>query len=129
MIPDCNNERLTFSIISVAVSDATHRTLITANQLGAVEQIGPPAFSPDGSRIAFSAWSGDGMDSNVFVMDPDGRNLVQLVAGSFPQWSPDGEWLLFSKPHADLFLDLDTWIIGADGKNLRHIGVFAGGAW
>jgi Tol biopolymer transport system component len=129
MIPHCNNDRLTFSIVSVAVADGSQRTLVAADQIGGVEQIGQPMVSPDGRRIAFSAWSGDGTDSNVFVMDPDGGNLVQLVAGSFPQWSPDGEWLLFSRAHADQFLDFDTWIIGVNGGEPRYLGAYSGATW
>jgi Tol biopolymer transport system component len=129
MIPHCNNDRLTFSIVLVAVADGNQRTLVTANQLGGVEQIGQPRVSPDGRRIAFSAWSGDGTDSNVFVMDPDGNNLVQLVAGSFPQWSPDGDWLLFSRPQADQFFGLDTWIIGVNGREPRYLGAYSGATW
>jgi Tol biopolymer transport system component len=129
MIPHCNNDRLTFSIVSVAVADGSQRTLVAADQIGGVEQIGQPMVSPDGRRIAFSAWSGDGTDSNVFVMDPDGGNLVQLVAGSFPQWSPDGEWLLFSRAHEDQFLDFDTWIIGVNGGEPRYLGAYSGATW
>src|SRR5206468_9958831 len=129
MIPHCSNDHLGFSIVSVAVADGSQQTLVTADQIGAVEQIGQLMVCPDGRRVAFSAWSGDGTDSKLFVMDSDGSNLVQLVAGSMPEWSPDGEWLVFSIPNGNLSLDLDTWIVGADGSNLRHLGVFAGAAW
>jgi Tol biopolymer transport system component len=129
MIPHCNNDRLTFSIVSVAVADGSQRTLVAADQIGGVEQIGQPMVSPDGGRIAFSAWSGDGTDSKVFVMDPGGSNLVQLVAGSFPQWSPDGQWLLFSRPHADQFFDLDMWVIGVNGGEPRNVGNLSGATW
>jgi Tol biopolymer transport system component len=129
MVPHCNNDRLMVSIVSVVVADGSERTLLDADQIGGVEQIGQPLVSPDGRRIAFSAWSGDGTDSNVFLMDPDGNNLVQLVAGSFPQWSPDGEWLLFSRPHADQFFDVNTWIIAVNGGEPRYVGAYSGATW
>ena len=56
-----------------------------------------PAWSPDGSRIAFTR-SGGGT-SGVFIMDADGGNLVERVPlGSDPTWSPDGEWIAFACP-------------------------------
>lgn len=49
-----------------------------------------PAWSPDGSRIAFSS-GGD-----IYVVDADGTNLTHLVRNRYawgdedPAWSPDG---------------------------------------
>ncbi len=62
-----------------------------------------PAWSPDGTRIAFA--SGVGKDSNerranIFAMNADGSERVNLsaeVAGHHvePAWSPDGDKLAF----------------------------------
>ena len=52
-----------------------------------------PAWSPDGSRIAFTMFtSGTGA---IFVMDADGSNVIQRAAGVRPSWSPDGDWIAF----------------------------------
>jgi len=55
-----------------------------------------PAFSPDGSRIAFSTMR-RGNTSNLWIADADGGNLNQVTTegGRFPSWYPDGKQLAF----------------------------------
>jgi CubicO group peptidase (beta-lactamase class C family) len=67
---------------------------------GALAELRPgfaPRWSPDGKRIAFVGESHGSTD--IFVMDPDGRNIVQLTDDdafdTFPIWSPDGQTILF----------------------------------
>ena len=54
---------------------------------------GPPAWSPDGSKIAFN--SNRSGNWEIWAMDADGGNCVKLTAmkklNSLPRWSPDGE--------------------------------------
>jgi Tol biopolymer transport system component/DNA-binding winged helix-turn-helix (wHTH) protein len=56
------------------------------------------AFSPDGRRIAFAA-ERRGLGYQLWLMDPDGGNQLQLTsdaqAAYSPQWFPDGNRLLF----------------------------------
>ncbi len=53
-----------------------------------------PAWSPNGSRIAFNRVIGG--TTGIFVMDADGSNMVQrTTAGGGATWSPDGEWIAF----------------------------------
>ena len=62
-----------------------------------------PAWSPDGSRIAFlsNMERPDPTDlrCSIFTMDPDGSNVQrvtdELCGDQFPEWSPDGEWIIF----------------------------------
>ncbi|HLW61720.1 MAG TPA: S9 family peptidase [bacterium] len=60
-----------------------------------------PAWSPDGSRIAFSRARGGVADFNVcdiWVMDADGgdaRRVTENVGrATSPSWSPDGAWIV-----------------------------------
>lgn len=48
-----------------------------------------PAWSPDGSRIAFVR------QGEIHLMDADGTNVVRLRAGMQPAWSPDGTRIVF----------------------------------
>ena len=55
-------------------------------------------LSPDGRRVAYHLAAGAGY--HILTCDPDGGNraLVAKRAGHLyfgPQWSPDGEWLVF----------------------------------
>lgn len=57
-----------------------------------------PAWSPDGTRIAFvSDRTGNG---DIYIVDIDGGNLQQVTSNpgpdAFPAWSPDGTELLFT---------------------------------
>ena len=55
-----------------------------------------PKWSPDGAWLAFVADRGGNLD--LFVMDADGNNEVQLTQDeafdTFPIWSPDGDTIL-----------------------------------
>ncbi len=74
-----------------------------------------PAWSPDGSRIAFQAyWDGN---YHVWSVAGDGTGLRQHTHGPFdhrePHWSPDGDRIAFSSDRAGSY---DIWMLTvADG--------------
>jgi Tol biopolymer transport system component len=63
-----------------------------------------PAWSPDGSRIAFVGRVGvrGGNTFEICVMNADGTNLVQLTDNALFEgtmtWSPDGQKIIFQSP-------------------------------
>jgi Tol biopolymer transport system component len=60
--------------------------------------VGVPVWSPDGHAIAFVSSRGNqGLTFGVWLVDPDGSNLRNLVNPALgPAWSPDGRWLYYS---------------------------------
>jgi TolB protein len=77
----------------------------------------PPAWSPDGERIAFII-----DDTEIYVMDADGgnlRNLSNHPAGDFnPVWSPDGRQIAFTSMRG-AFPGL--YVIDVDGGTARLV--------
>ena len=82
-----------------------------------------PAFSPDGSRIAFgSSRSGEVFD--IWVANADGSNPVQLTNRlgrhqGMPLWSPDGRWIAFQSQGWDGAFDI--YVIDASGGRPRRL--------
>jgi Tol biopolymer transport system component len=69
-----------------------------------------PAWSPDGRRIAYVGF-GDGTNRDLFVVDVTTGKTKRVVTGPSdpwnPEWSPDGELLLY---HEWIKTDpLETW--------------------
>lgn len=62
-------------------------------------QYSTPRWSPDGKRIAVSAWL-EGGYRDILLLNADGSLRQRLTADRFldrdPTWSPDGKYLLFS---------------------------------
>lgn len=88
--------------------------------------------SPDRSKIAFSRFD------NIWVMNPDGGNKVQLTAysgqygASSATWSPDGNKIAFERYNYEDMTDWNIWVMNSDGSNKHRItsgGVCWDPAW
>ncbi|MHB1357558.1 MAG: DPP IV N-terminal domain-containing protein [Anaerolineae bacterium] len=67
-----------------------------------------PAWSPDGSKIAFSSGHADHADrtDDIYVMNSDGTGVISLTnnpnfADREPSWSPDGQRIVFTRVFTD----------------------------
>ena len=85
--------------IAVQPLDGSERVRLTNNGRDDIA----PAWSPDGSRIAFAApsWSPYGEDIRIFTIAPDGSDEREIVPATLAAqccalaWSPDGGRLAF----------------------------------
>lgn len=101
-----------------------------------------PAWSPDGKRIAFTAYLPSGswaektplpepcsgkryegasgpVKPTLFTMRPDGSDVVRIGEGMQPAWSPDGQRLAY----ADLLKEgsYEIFVADADGSNKQRL--------
>jgi Tol biopolymer transport system component len=78
-----------------------------------------PAWSPDGTKIAFSRFTGGRYQ--IFLMNPDGSAAAQLTRGqgaaSDAAWSPDGTRIAFTRCRGSC----DVYVINADGTGERRL--------
>jgi TolB protein len=80
-----------------------------------------PAWSPDGSAIAFSSKREGSFD--IYTMDADGEGTRRLTTSredeSHPSWAPDGDRLVFSMGTRSG----DLYLVNRDGTGLRPLVV------
>ena len=76
-----------------------------------------PTWSPDGERIAFISGR-NGIVSQLYVMDADGQNQMQLthdfVRKRLPSWSHDGKRIAYVGDNV-------IWVVDSDGENPRQL--------
>ncbi len=86
-----------------------------------------PAWSPDGTKIAFSSNRGGG-PMHIYTMDADGRNVKALTTGGLqcrvPAWSPDGKTIAFCRGNPNG--GANVCVAPADGGAVK---VLDGDAW
>jgi Tol biopolymer transport system component len=104
--------------VYVMNSDGSDRTRLTEGQSGF---LAAPSWSPDGSKIAFVSDREGNPD--IWVMDSDGTNLVNLTKNTAkdhsPAWSPDGEWIAFASVRDSLYWEL--YLMQPDGSNVQRL--------
>lgn len=114
------------SIFSVAAADGGDRRLVVAN---AAE----PAYSPDGSKLAYVRWDSQGPEG-VVVAQTDGSD-PQLISSSIPAppytdirpvlfWSPDGKAVAFE--HERSIGKVEIVVARADGSGERVVAARGG---
>jgi TolB protein len=73
--------------------DGTDLTQLT-NNTGADFQ---PAWSPDGTQIAFVRFASAGCSTEIWMMNADGGDPQVLACGEKPSWSPDGLQIAYTQ--------------------------------
>jgi Tol biopolymer transport system component len=116
--PGANSRIVPASVYVISVDGSGARTL--TNRALAFDA--HPAWSPDGTRIAFES-TVDGRRA-IWTMQADGQGLRRLTdaAGAAtetaPAWSPRGDRLAFA---SDRDGNSEIYVIGADGAGARRL--------
>ncbi len=89
-----------------------------------------PAWSPDSDRILFGGYDRDINRYDIFIMDPDGRNLERLTLKSGdnenPSWSPNGQMIVFQsnrKGTANIKTRAQVFYMMRDGSRQRKLAL------
>jgi TolB protein len=83
------------------------------------------SWSPDGSRLLFSAFQGP--NANLYVMNADGTKVRRLTRGpgvnAWGALSPDGRQIVFQSSRTGTD---DIYVMNVDGRNVRRLTRDAG---
>jgi TolB protein len=86
-----------------------------------------PAYSPDGSQIAYAGLGSAPGAGGIFIATADGTNPHQLTSpegGSGdlqPRFSPDGSRLAFTRMTNDPASPFEVWVVNTDGTDLHRL--------
>jgi len=76
------------------------------------------SYSGGNGKILFEARLVGEVDTEIFVMNPDGSDITRLTSNSVgdsdPCWSPDGSKILYSRGDAS---SSGIWVMNTDGSN------------
>lgn len=112
----------------VSLSEGMNIHLASADGSGTVQVtfweealVGPPVWSPDGSRIAFNAYHHFRTSPDVWVLRVDDNSVERLSHSGYdigPQWSHDSSEILF---HTGVYTVGDIHLMDADGTDQRNL--------
>src|SRR5213592_1872984 len=113
LTPGGNGSQLDIYVINADGTGETRLTTDTTNEA-------QPAWSPDGTKIAFVS-DRDG-NNEVYLMNADGTGVTRLTtnltADEQPAWSPDGTKIAFVSDRAG---DFAIFVMNADGSGVRQL--------
>ncbi|GAB4198644.1 MAG: hypothetical protein OHK0022_18240 [Roseiflexaceae bacterium] len=127
-----DGKRLTFApvvgdkrqIVDLSIDDGQRRVL-TSEPDGASN----PAWSPDGSRLAYQSTRPGPYNAPMVVANADGSNRREIgfgVIGQTMRWSRDGTQLAYV---TDVRTDRRVVVVNADGSGGSPIAVGGGATW
>jgi Tol biopolymer transport system component len=91
------------------------------------------SWKPDGTRLAFDSnrsdpdLGDDAAPNDVFTMNPDGTDVVQVTDfppvgfSGDPDWSPNGRWLTYESDLGDYPAKQGIYVSRPDGSHLHRV--------
>jgi Tol biopolymer transport system component len=100
-------------------ADGTNQRRLTDNDVNDYF----PAWSPDGTKIAYFSMGPGSRRQDIFVMNSDGTDVRQLTdtpsrVDEGPAWSPDGTQIVFQSDRDGNF---EIYVMNADGSDHRRL--------
>jgi len=89
-----------------------------------------PSYSPQSDKIIYrriirNANDSTKLNSEVFIMDANGANIKNLTNHpayeAYPEFSPDGNWILFSSNRNGKPGNYKIYIMDREGENLQQV--------
>ena len=84
----------------------------------------PPAWSPDGGKIAFTGFHPDGGNA-IYVASVDGTSVTPIahenIRTGYPAWSPDGRWIAYRSETEDRTVLRIVSPEGSDDRELTSV--------
>jgi dipeptidyl aminopeptidase/acylaminoacyl peptidase len=87
----------------------------------------PPAWSPDGTRIAYTSFDLDPQRVVIAIVPVDGGEPVKVAPAdartdyTHPQWSPDGRWLTARVDSEEFGINWQLVLMRSDGTDPRVV--------
>jgi Tol biopolymer transport system component len=119
-----------YGISKIGLSDGIVRSLILSTELG----FGRGAWSPDGSRLVFSAGScctTSDEAAGLRIMNADGSGLVRITTqrDGAPSWSPDGTRIVFQRSPRVANPPNNLFVMAPDGSGEVQLTAEAYPVW
>jgi len=116
-----------FGVICVMNADGSNIQMLTPHQpTDTTISCQFPTWSPDGTKIAYSAWINDTVA--IWIMNPDGTGKTKIsqrigdTKDYHPSWSPDGSRIAYHRlERNNSEVTKDIWVINSDGTNQHRI--------
>ena len=112
-------------LYTISPRDGNVLARVTANPLGGHDVTG--SYSPDGRRIAFTRFDGNGDSAGLFTVRTDGRGLRQITPDGMllnigADWAPRGATIIFSR-HVTPDARGSLWLVQANGSDLHELRI------